>query len=390
MTAAAGSIETQSFWRPRPGDWAVAAAVGGVACGAGFLAGGGAWPSLLCFGIMVPLVMLCRIHARRDVPRMRPPQVPVQQPEPQLRPVVDLSADVIPLWARHVDGALESARRAIESLVARFAQLVEELQHAEQASGQVSGAEGDGIVPLIERCGPQLREVVERLRTALALNQQLLAEVRRLGSFTGELQAMAGDVGRLASQTNLLALNAAIEAARAGEAGRGFAVVADEVRKLSTQSAETGKRISEKISVINAAIHATVQTAGQASEQDRETIERSEHTVRQVMDQLSVAGVQLQRVADALRSQNAQVREQIAGLLTDFQFQDRMSQILTHVTADMRKLEAQLRAAVAEPTHALPPLSDWLASLQRTYVTEDERRVHSGNAAPGARGVNFF
>jgi methyl-accepting chemotaxis protein len=68
---------------------------------------------------------------------------------------------------------------------------------------------------------------------------------------TSSLDSLAADVRKIADQTNLLALNAAIEAARAGESGRGFAVVADEVRSLSTQSNQTGARITERIASLN-------------------------------------------------------------------------------------------------------------------------------------------
>jgi methyl-accepting chemotaxis protein len=304
-----------------------------------------------------------------------------------------LCGGVLPIWSGQVEVARSHTEESITALSLRFGAISDRIAATMSASQADSG---QGTVALLKQNETDLNSIIATLRSALATKESMLAEVTSLAKFTEGLKSMAKDVGEIAKQTNLLALNAAIEAARAGDVGRGFAVVADEVRKLSNLSGETGRQIAETIETVNQAIASTLEISSRFAQQDEEMVVKSKHVIEQVVGGVHSAVQGLIDTSDVLRHENAAIGEEIAEVLVALQFQDRVSQVLSHVRNDMEKLEqriAEQQRLAAQGRPSGVDASAWLQEMSERYTVPEQHVVHKGGKPSGGAGgsdITFF
>ena len=156
-----------------------------------------------------------------------------------------------------------------------------------------SAREADQVAKLASETAIKGGEAVERTVAGILDIRETVAEttrkVKRLGESSQEISKIVGLISQIASRTNLLALNASIEAARAGDAGRGFAIVADEVRQLADRAAKASKEIEQIVLQIQSETSNVQQAMEVGTQQVIDGTKRAEQARQSLTDIIQVS-----------------------------------------------------------------------------------------------------
>ncbi len=183
---------------------------------------------------------------------------------------------------------------------------------------------------------------MEAIRSKVGLSA---TKVEEMGTRSEEIGAIVETIEDIASQTNLLALNAAIEAARAGEQGKGFAVVADEVRKLAERSSLATKEIAALIKGIQKTVSEAV-TAMQASAQEVELGVTRAHSAGEVLDNILGAAESVYKQAEEAGNTAAKVGAAAAELVEAVDAVSAVIEENTAATEEMAANSSELTQAI--------------------------------------------
>lgn len=240
---------------------------------------------------------------------------------------------------------LESASRAIN----RMASSIEEVSGNAERSSDVARHSVD----VAHKGGDAVRRTIEGMNAIRETIQETSKRIKRLGESSQEIGNIVELINDIADQTNILALNAAIQASMAGEAGRGFAVVADEVQRLAERSANATRQIEFLVRTIQADTNEAIVS-----------MERSTTDV--------VGGALLAENAGAALEEIEQVSNQIAALVQNISSSAReQGKAASAVTRSMDVLEeinAETAANTSATTSAISKLAELATQLRRSVA----------------------
>jgi methyl-accepting chemotaxis protein len=233
---------------------------------------------------------------------------------------------------------------ASEEMSATSTDIANNCHQAASSSDQASQAAQSGA-EIVRETVEGMNRIADKVRNSAGVVEQLGMRSEQIGQIIGTIEDIA-------DQTNLLALNAAIEAARAGEQGRGFAVVADEVRALAERTTRATREIGEMIK----SIQGETRQAVKAMEEGVSEVEdgmagaaRSGHALETILSRINDVTMQINQIATAAEEQTATTREitnNIHDISDTVQVSDRSSQEISVASSRLSVLSVELQDLV--------------------------------------------
>lgn len=253
------------------------------------------------------------------------------------RTTVSNLAEVAAHQAEKIDAATESMKAMASSFDAMAERSLESSEAAHRS------------VDIASKGGEKVRETISGMNTIREQIQETSKRIKRLGESIQEIGDIVGLINDIAEQTNVLALNAAIQAASAGGAGKGFAVVADEVQQLAESATSATRRIEDLVQTIQA------DTSGAVASMETTTSEVVSGT--RLAEDAGAALVQIEKVSNELSTL-------IQGISREAQTHSESATGISELMHDIREISVQTSTGSKQTARAVEELAELVLRLR--------------------------
>ena len=249
----------------------------------------------------------------------------------ELQQVKSVVADAVVTMANSFNGVNELASEqstAVYTMIANMSGDVDD-DNNKTISFQDFAKETDQV----------LGHFIEQILSVSKQSIEMVNVINDVGEHMDQVEKLLTDVQGIADQTNLLALNAAIEAARAGEAGRGFAVVADEVRTLSKNSDKFSEEIRKVVNSSRTNIHNARQMIEQMASKDMSVAITSKAHVDEMMVDIANMNDHLAIKLNQVSGITGQIETNVGNAVRALQFEDMSRQLLEYMQTNTQRFQ---------------------------------------------------
>ncbi len=280
--------------------------------------------------------------------------------------------EIITSASEELSAQVEQASRGADEQAGRVAETVSSMEEMNNSVLEVARNASDAASACeqardkAEEGSQVVEQVVKSIGEVHQLSDGLKKDMTMLGEQAEGIGRIMNVISDIADQTNLLALNAAIEAARAGEAGRGFAVVADEVRKLAEKTMTATSEVGQAIDSVQKGTRKNIANVDQAASKVEEATE--------------LAGQSGQALGEIVNLVS-QVSDQVRSIATASEEQASSSEEINRAIEDVSRISSETSAAMSQSAQAVVELarqSQELSSLVQEMQSENSSGTQAG------------